>query len=592
MTEQRIGNYIIEEPIGRGGMGVVYRGRHEKLPRVVAVKSIDPRVRRDLRRLRHRFEREAFVQSQLDHPSIVKIYDYVLSEQTYHIVMELVEGSSLAELLGRERGRGPGLDRALDLFEQILAAVAYAHCFVYRDEEGQTHRGMVHRDLKPQNILVTRDGRVKVTDFGIVKLTGSSEADTSGLVYGSPYYVSPEQAEGAHVDQRADIYSLGVILYEMLTGAVPFSGERRSEILRAHLERRPRPPSELNPEVGPELERVVLRALEKKPDGRFGTAFEFWKEVRRARGRDTRDIEEQEAALAARAAGEPADTSRIAGVTDELSRSTYATQPMARAQCEECGADADATDPRCRSCGADLRSSPATKGLTSSAVRRARRRALWAGLVAVAAAAAVAAYALFFAGPLAGRDAGNRLGAAPTPDSSPPPAGQVPGPAPAPAPEAGASPLKPSRVTVDSSYDGYNERPLTDGVTDVRQIAAMQYNKGNWASAETPAPHWIQLDFARPVKVSTVYVYWGFDRSRFMPSRRVELQVADGSGGWRKISELESGADHDRAAFPKLAPVEARSLRVLQPAQEGPEPRPFVMWVREVVVYGSEAGAR
>jgi hypothetical protein len=145
---------------------------------------------------------------------------------------------------------------------------------------------------------------------------------------------------------------------------------------------------------------------------------------------------------------------------------------------------------------------------------------------------------------------------------------------------------------VDSSFDGYNARPLTDGVTDVRQIAAMQYNQGNWASAETPTPHWIQFDFARPVRVSTVYVYWGFDRNRFMPSRRVELQVSDGAGVWRKISELESGADYDRTAFPKLAPVETRSLRVLQPAQEGPQARPFVMWVREVVVYGTEAGAK
>src|SRR5918992_756195 len=135
---KRVGSYVVEEPVGRGGMGVVYRGRHATLPRAVAIKSISPRGTHDLRRMRHRFEREAFVQAQLDHPGIVKIYDYVVAEQTYFIVMEFVEGLSLAQLLAREGGGLP-IERALDLFEQILDAVAYAHSFVYRDEHGATH---------------------------------------------------------------------------------------------------------------------------------------------------------------------------------------------------------------------------------------------------------------------------------------------------------------------------------------------------------------------------------------------------------------------------------------------------------------------
>ena len=168
---KRIGSYVVEGPVGRGGMGVVYRGRHEKLPRVVAIKSISPRGTHDLRRLRHRFEREAYVQAQLDHPGIVKIYDYIVSEQAYFIVMEYVEGRSLAQLIA-EHPAGLPAERALDLFEQILDAVSYAHTFVYRDEGGQAHRGIVHRDLKPPNIMVTPGDRIKITDFGIVSWSG------------------------------------------------------------------------------------------------------------------------------------------------------------------------------------------------------------------------------------------------------------------------------------------------------------------------------------------------------------------------------------------------------------------------------------
>src|SRR5215211_1491491 len=291
-TGKKVGSYRIEEPVGRGGMGVVYRGRHEKLPRVVAIKSINPRGTHDLRRLRHRFEREAYVQAQLDHPGVVKIYDYIVSEQTYFIVMEYVDGRSLGQCIA-ERPGGLGVERSLDLFEQILDAVSYAHTFVYRDESGATHQGIVHRDLKPPNIMVTDGDRIKVTDFGIVKLVGASATDTSKIAYGSPRYVSPEQAAGEHLDQRSDIYSLGVILYEMLTGEPPFGGRvgakdawSRTEILRAHREQSPRPPTELNPEVPQGIERVVMRALEKKPERRFASAADFLRAVRKARGRD------------------------------------------------------------------------------------------------------------------------------------------------------------------------------------------------------------------------------------------------------------------------------------------------------------------
>src|SRR5918912_282958 len=278
---KKVGSYVVEEPVGRGGMGVVYRGHHEKLHRTVAIKSINPRGTHDLRRLRHRFEREAYVQAQLDHPGIVKIYDYIVAEQTYFIVMEYVEGRSLAECIA-EYPAGLPIERALDLFEQILDAISYAHTFVYRDEDGQTRRGIVHRDLKPPNIMVTPDDRIKITDFGIVKLVGAEKTDTSKIAYGSPRYVSPEQAAGETLDQRSDIYSLGIILYEMLTGEPPFGprGEGKgklspTEILRAHREQQPAPPSQTNPSITPAVERVILRALEKKPERRFNTAADF-----------------------------------------------------------------------------------------------------------------------------------------------------------------------------------------------------------------------------------------------------------------------------------------------------------------------------
>ena len=596
MTEQRIGNYIIEEPVGRGGMGVVYKGRHATLPRVVAIKSIDPHFRRDLRRLRHRFEREAFVQSQLDHPGIVKIYDYIVSELTYHIVMEYVEGHSLAEVLGKQKGRPLPVERALDLFEKILEAVAYAHSFVYRDEGGETRRGMIHRDLKPPNILVTTDDRIKVTDFGIVKLAGASESDTSGLIYGSPHYVSPEQAVGESVDQRSDVYSLGVILYEMLTGRPPFDGgemrRKRTEVLRAHADETPRPPTEINPEISPALEQSILSALEKKPERRFHTSFDFWRAIRHARGRDTKEIDELEVALREPPERDAPDTGRLAGVTAEVVRDTFATQPMTQTFCDVCGTEADPDDSVCRACGLDLKASPATRNLTRDTRGSLRRsRMLWA-VMTVATMLLVGLGIIYFAR----RDGENvapdgrsaatvETGQAPA-DPAPPTASQ-----PAAAPDAASALLKPARVRVDSSYDGYNAAPLSDGVFDVRQVGAMRYNQGNWVSSETSEPHWIQLDFGRPVRVTTVYVYWGFDRGRYMPSRRVVLQAAGDDGAWVTISELEPGENFDRAAF-DIRPTETKSVRIYQPAQQGPANRPFVMWVREIQVYGAPASAR
>jgi serine/threonine protein kinase len=573
-TETIIGNYRIEERIGRGGMGIVYRGHHLKLPREVAIKSISAASHRDLRRLRPRFEKEAFIQSQLDHPGIVKIYDYIVAEQTYYIVMEFVEGRSLAQLLEREMGALP-VNRALDLFEQILAAITYAQNFVYQDQDGSSHKGLVHRDLKPANLLITPDDRVKITDFGIVKLVGAEKTNTGGN-YGSPEYVSPEQAEGTIVDTRSDIYSLGIILYEMLAGEPPFHdrGGRLSqlEIVRAHIHQQPQPPSQINSQVTPELEAIILRAIEKRPENRFASAMEFLRAVRGARGLETKDI--VPGANAASRTRIKIGTQEIVSPTIRHDpRATSLTQPISAQTCPSCGATVPPGDTHCRQCGHELGGSPATVRLTRQEAdewRRKQSRGLWVGVIAfLLALTGTIIYFALYRNTTTGEQPPAQVSATPATEAA----------------AAGLLEIKPARVAVDSSYDGYTAKPLTDDEWDVRRIASMKYNEGNWASAETPMPHWIELGFDKPVRLAAVYVYWGFDRNRFMPSRRAELQVMDERGRWQTISRMQPDKDYDRMAF-EFAPVSTTRARVFQPAQQGPPNRPFIMWVREVKVFG------
>lgn len=569
--ETVIGNYRIKECIGRGGMGVVYRGEHLQLPRTVAIKSIDARAPSDLRRMKTRFEKEAYIQSQLDHQGIIKIYDYIVGEQTYYIVMEYVEGRSLAELCISD-DCPLAVERALDIFEQILEAVAYAQTFTYRDRDGSLHRGLVHRDLKPANILLTKDERVKVTDFGIVKIGGKEITDTSGSGYGSPQYVSPEQARGKDVDQRSDIYSLGVILNEMLTGDPPFGGRHdnlsRTEVLRAHVERAPRPPSELNKEIPPEIEKIILRALEKAPEDRFRSALDLLREIRRARGRSTEDLQQPEPLPPP--IREKVGTQELYDPQTEKSlRKSYKTQPIRTSRvCPVCDTEVSAEVKSCPKCGVSLDSSPATSRLTKlDAWQQTRTVYIAAGLILVA---------LLVVGLVYMRQRNARV------EKSSAPVAQT---EPTPAPARDLVKLNPASVRVDSSYDGYDATPLTDGETDVQRIARMRYNRGNWSSAETPEAHWIELGFEKPVRIAALYVYWGFDKNRFVPSRSVELQTPDERGLWRTVSRMEPGNDYDRMAF-EFAPIRTDRLRILQPAKEGPANRPFIMWVREVEVFG------
>src|ERR671936_2098943 len=227
-----------------------------------------------------RFRREAKNAAGLSHPNIVSIYDRGEAEGTYYIAMEYLEGRTLKELLVTH-GPTP-IPIAIDYARQILAALSFAH-----------RNGIVHRDIKPHNIVVRKDGRLKVTDFGIAR-SGASQMTEAGSIVGTAQYLSPEQARGAPVDPRSDLYSLGVVLYEMLTGKVPFTGDTPVEIAMKHLSSVPKPPSEWRPEVPHDLDAVVMRALAKDPEQRYGSAEEMDADLARvARGvsvsRETED---------------------------------------------------------------------------------------------------------------------------------------------------------------------------------------------------------------------------------------------------------------------------------------------------------------
>ncbi|HEX6024267.1 MAG TPA: PASTA domain-containing protein, partial [Solirubrobacter sp.] len=225
---------------------------------------------------RERFRREARAAAGLTHPNIVGIFDRAEWEGTPYIAMELVDGRTLKDLVV-QRGPMP-VDVAVDLTEQLLKALGYAH-----------KRGIVHRDVKPQNVIIDREGRAKVADFGIARAVNSDMTATGEMV-GTVQYVSPEQAQGKPVDHRSDLYSAGVVLYELLTGRVPFDGEAPVSIALKHVNELPVPPSQLRPGIPPAIEAVVLRALEKDPAFRYQSAAEFITALENARRAPARRV--------------------------------------------------------------------------------------------------------------------------------------------------------------------------------------------------------------------------------------------------------------------------------------------------------------
>jgi serine/threonine-protein kinase len=275
------GRYRLVCRIGSGGMADVWCADDQELGRRVALKVLHPRFAANPEFV-ERFRREASHAAGLQHPNIVAVYDRGEWDGAGYIAMEYVEGPTLKEIV-RERGPLPP-ELAVDLVVQVLRAARYAH-----------KHGIVHRDLKPHNVILDEEGRIKVTDFGIAR-AGASEMTETGAVMGTAHYLSPEQAQGKPVDSRSDLYSIGVMLYELLTGRVPFDAESPVSIAVQHVSEPPVPPSQVNPSVPPALEAVTLRAMAKRPEDRFQDADSFIAALQQAR----------EAPLEATAYGPPA----------------------------------------------------------------------------------------------------------------------------------------------------------------------------------------------------------------------------------------------------------------------------------------------
>ncbi|HGY54062.1 MAG TPA: serine/threonine protein kinase, partial [Caldithrix abyssi] len=254
MIPKIISHYKIVEQIGSGGMGVVYKAEDVKLKRPVALKFLPPEMTRDAES-KARFIREAQAASSLDHLNVCTIYEIDETEDRIFIAMGFIEGKSLLEKINEERLK---IKDIVDLAIQIAGGLQAAH-----------EHGIVHRDIKPANILITNDHVVKIVDFGLAKLSRQTKLTMNGTTLGTVAYMSPEQARGEEVDQRTDIWSLGAVLYEMLTGQRPFQGEYDQAVLYSIINDQPEPPSALRSGVPPELERIVLKMLAKDPAKRY-----------------------------------------------------------------------------------------------------------------------------------------------------------------------------------------------------------------------------------------------------------------------------------------------------------------------------------
>ena len=262
--------YEILECIGTGGMAVVYKARCHRLNRLVALKILKPELAKDAD-FRRRFHDESQAVAMLSNANIVSVYDVSHSDGLDYIVMELVDGMTLKQYM-KKRGTPLNWREALHFITQIVRALSHAH-----------GRGIIHRDIKPHNIMVLRDGSVKVTDFGIAQLASAAQNTMTQEAIGSVHYISPEQAKGSHVDCRTDIYSAGVVLYEMLTGRLPFEGDTPVFVAIQHINSIPVPPRGLNPDVPRALEAITMKAMAPDLSQRYGSADEMLEDLKEFR---------------------------------------------------------------------------------------------------------------------------------------------------------------------------------------------------------------------------------------------------------------------------------------------------------------------
>ncbi|MDO4482436.1 MAG: protein kinase, partial [Bacillota bacterium] len=256
------GRYEILEKIGEGGMAIVYKARCTLLNRYVAIKILKPEYLEDKKFIEN-FRHESQAAASLTHPNIVNIYDVGLEGNNIHyIVMEYVEGETLNSIIEREE-RLSDKD-TVSIAKQIASALSCAH-----------KNNIIHRDVKPHNIIVTEDGVAKITDFGIARAVTNTTLVASDSIMGSVHYFSPEQARGGYVDGKSDIYSLGIVMYEMVTGRVPFDGNNPITVAMMHINKEIVPPSQYNPNISPMLEKIILKATQKYQVNRFGDAEEM-----------------------------------------------------------------------------------------------------------------------------------------------------------------------------------------------------------------------------------------------------------------------------------------------------------------------------
>ena len=265
--EQYIGKlldsrYELLEQIGLGGMARVFKARDHRLNRLVAVKILREDLAQD-EEFRRRFHDESRAVAMLSHPNIVAVYDVSRSSDLEYIVMELIDGITLKQYM-QKKGDKLNWREALHFITQIVKALGHAHS-----------RGIIHRDIKPHNIMVLRDGSVKVADFGIARLTNSAHSTLTQEALGSVHYISPEQAKGSHIDARSDLYSAGVVLYEMLTGRLPFEGDSPVSVAIQHINSIPLTPREIDPTIPEALEAITMRAMAPDPDARYASADEM-----------------------------------------------------------------------------------------------------------------------------------------------------------------------------------------------------------------------------------------------------------------------------------------------------------------------------
>ncbi len=267
----QLGRYEVLGELGQGAMGIVYKAKDPLIDRVVAIKTINLGLAMEEKEeYEGRFYQEAKAAGRLNHPNIVTIYDVGKSGDVAYIAMEFLQGRELRDIMN-DSGLLP-VDQVLDIVTQVAQGLAYAHEYE-----------IVHRDVKPSNIMVVRDGHAKITDFGIARMASSAVRTQTGMVLGSPKYMSPEQVMGKAIDQRSDIFSLGVMLYEMLTGQAPFNGENINAIMYQTLNAVPAQPSTLNPAVPEMINFIVAKALAKKLEDRYQNAKDLAADLRACR---------------------------------------------------------------------------------------------------------------------------------------------------------------------------------------------------------------------------------------------------------------------------------------------------------------------